>query len=70
VQPELQEEREKSIMGVQICNERFVWVYGISSAQQDNMVAFVKWVGFVIWEVITIGIGVPPNSMLERRATK
>jgi hypothetical protein len=61
----LWEERKKSITGVQICNERFVWVHGISSAQQDHKVAFIKWVGFVIWEVVNIGIGVPPNGMPE-----
>jgi hypothetical protein len=60
----LWEERKKSIMGLQICDKGSVWVCGISSARQNHAVSFVKGVGFVGWEVITVSVGVPANSML------
>jgi hypothetical protein len=64
-QPELREQRKKSVAGTQICEERFVRVCGISGTLEDHPVPLVKRVGFVRREVIAIGIRVPVNCMPE-----
>jgi hypothetical protein len=59
----LQEERKKSIVELQICDEGSVWVCSISGVRQNHAVSFLKWVSFVRWKVITVGVGVPVNSI-------
>jgi hypothetical protein len=61
----LREERKKNVTGVHVCEKEFVWVCGISGTWQDQSISFEKWVSFVRWEVITVSVGVPLNSMLE-----